>query len=179
MNWFVIFGMFIFLGVMFFLPVLKYFISPAYFEGLKVVPVVMLAELFFGVFFNLSLWYKLTDRTIWGTWFSLAGLAVTLGVNIAFVPAFGYMACAWAAFCCYGFMMVASYLVGRVKYPIPYEVGRLALYAVAAMALWGAATLLTTGNNWIDFPTRVLLLAVYAGVVFVNEVKNRRKSAAV
>ena len=179
MNWFVIFGMFIFLGVMFFLPVLKYFISPAYFEGLKVVPVVMLAELFFGVFFNLSLWYKLTDRTIWGTWFSLAGLAVTLGVNIAFVPTFGYMACAWAAFCCYGFMMVASYLVGRVKYPIPYEVGRLALYAVAAMALWGAATLLTTGNNWIDFPTRVLLLAVYAGVVFVNEVKNRRKPAAV
>ena len=61
---------------------------------------------------------------------------VTLGVNIAFVPTFGYMACAWAAFCCYGFMMVASYLVGRVKYPIPYEVGRLALYAVAAMAAW-------------------------------------------
>ena len=179
MNWFVIFGMFIFLGVMFFLPVLKYFISPAYFEGLKVVPVVMLAELFFGVFFNLSLWYKLTDRTIWGTWFSLAGLAVTLGVNIAFVPTFGYMACAWAAFCCYGFMMVASYLVGRFKYPIPYEVGRLVLYAVTAMALWGAATLLSTGNNWIDFPTRVLLLAVYAGVVFVNEVKNRRKPAAV
>ena len=75
--------------------------------------------------------------------------------------------------------MVASYLVGRFKYPIPYEVGRLVLYAVTAMALWGAATLLSTGNNWIDFPTRVLLLAVYAGVVFVNEVKNRRKPAAV
>ena len=95
MTWFVIFGLFIFLGVMFFLPVLKYFISPAYFEGLKVVPVVMMAELFFGIFFNLSLWYKITDRTIWGTWFSLMGLVVTLALNIAFVPAYGYMACAW------------------------------------------------------------------------------------
>ena len=131
MNWFVIFGMFIFLGVMFFLPILKYFISPAYFSGLRVVPIVMLAELWFGIFFNLSLWYKLTDRTIWGTWFSLMGLAVTLIINIAFVPVYGYMACAWAAFCCYGFMMVASYAVGRRKYPIPYDLRRLLFYVCA------------------------------------------------
>ena len=169
MTWFVIFGLFIFLGVMFFLPVLKYFISPAYFEGLKVVPVVMMAELFFGIFFNLSLWYKITDRTIWGTWFSLMGLVVTLALNIAFVPAYGYMACAWAAFCCYGLMMVASYLVGRVKHPVGYDIPRLLFYFAAAMALWGISALTATGSDVIDFPTRVLLLAVYGGVVYVAE----------
>lgn len=145
MTWFVIFGLFIFLGVMFFLPVLKYFISPAYFEGLKVVPVVMMAELFFGIFFNLSLWYKITDRTIWGTWFSLMGLVVTLALNIAFVPAYGYMACAWAAFCCYGLMMAASYLVGRVKHPVGYDIPRLLFYFAAAMALWGISASRTHG----------------------------------
>lgn len=171
MTWFVIFGLFIFLGVMFFLPVLKYFISPAYFEGLKVVPVVMMAELFFGIFFNLSLWYKITDRTIWGTWFSLMGLVVTLALNIAFVPAYGYMACAWAAFCCYGLMMAASYLVGRVKHPVGYDIPRLLFYFAAAMALWGISALTATGSDVIDFSTRVLLLAVYGGVVYVAEFK--------
>ena len=169
MNWFVIFGMFIFLGVMFFLPILKYFISPAYFSGLRVVPIVMLAELWFGIFFNLSLWYKLTDRTIWGTWFSLMGLAVTLIINIAFVPVYGYMACAWAAFCCYGFMMVASYAVGRRKYPIPYDLRRLLFYVCAALALWGVSSLLTSGNNLIDLPLRTLLLAVYLGLIYLTE----------
>lgn len=169
MNWFVIFGMFIFLGVMFFLPILKYFISPAYFSGLRVVPIVMLAELWFGIFFNLSLWYKLTDRTIWGTWFSLMGLAVTLIINIAFVPVYGYMACAWAAFCCYGFMMVASYAVGRRKYPIPYDLRRLLFYVCAALVLWGVSSLLTSGNNLIDLPLRTLLLAVYLGLIYLTE----------
>ncbi|MDE5941955.1 MAG: lipopolysaccharide biosynthesis protein [Muribaculaceae bacterium] len=173
MNWFVIFALFIFLGVMYFLPVLKYFISPLYFEGLKVVPVIMLAELFFGIFFNLSLWYKITDRTIWGTWFSLLGLAVTLALNIAFVPRYGYMACAWAAFCCYGVMMIASYVIGRFKHPVKYDIGRIACYFAAAMALWGVSALITTGNNLIDFPARVLLLAVYAGIVYVAEFRRR------
>lgn len=86
MKYFTIFALLIFLGVMFYLDLLRYFISPRYFSGLKVVPVIMLAELFFGIFFNLSLWYKLTDRTIWGAWFSLLGLAVTVGLNAALVP---------------------------------------------------------------------------------------------
>lgn len=169
MNWFVAFGLLIFLGVMFFLPVLKYFISPHYFPGLAVVPIVMMAELFAGIFFNLSLWYKLSDQTIWGTWFSLMGLAVTVVLNVLFVPRFGYMACAWAAFCCYGFMMVASYIIGNKKYPIGYDLGRLGLYVISALAMWGVATLLTTGNNLVDFPIRTLLLILYAAsVLFIH-----------
>ncbi|MDE6438078.1 MAG: lipopolysaccharide biosynthesis protein [Muribaculaceae bacterium] len=177
MNWFVIFGLFIFLGVMFFLPVIKYFISPAYFAGLKVVPVIMFGELFFGIFFNLSLWYKISDRTIWGTWFSLFGLGVTLILNVVFVPIYGYMACAWAAFTCYGLMMVASYVVGRFYKPIDYDLRRLGAYLCAALLLWGASALLTTGNNLIDLPLRVLLLAVYAGVVYMAEFRRPRRKA--
>jgi O-antigen/teichoic acid export membrane protein len=174
MNWFVVFGLFIFLGVMFYLPVLRYFISPQYFVGLKVVPIIMMAEFFAGIFFNLSLWYKLSDQTIWGTWFSLMGLAVTVLLNVLFVPTYGYIACAWAAFGCYLFMMVASYLVGQRKYPINYELGKLSLYFISAMLLWGVSNLLETGNNWIDFPCRLLLLAVYCGSVLLI---NRKKSS--
>ncbi|MDE6528538.1 MAG: oligosaccharide flippase family protein [Muribaculaceae bacterium] len=173
MTWFVIFGLFIFLGVMFFLPVLKFFISPDYFAGLRVVPVVMLAELFFGIFFNLSVWYKISDRTIWGTWFSLLGLAVTLVLNITFVPAYGYMACAWAAFCCYGVMMVASYLVGRVKHPVGYDIPRLLLYFATAMALWGCAAITDTGSAIFDYPLRTLLLGLYIGIVYIAEFRKR------
>lgn len=138
MKYFTIFALLIFLGVMFYLDLLRYFISPRYFSGLKVVPVIMLAELFFGIFFNLSLWYKLTDRTIWGAWFSLLGLAVTVGLNAALVPRMGYMGCAWAALACYFTMMVSSYLVGRAKHPLRYPVGRILSYFLIAAVLYGA-----------------------------------------
>lgn len=169
MTWFVIAGMFIFLGVMYLLPVLKYFISPAYFSGLKVVPLIMLAEFFFGIFFNLSLWYKITDKTIWGTWFSLLGLAVTVSLNFLLVPLLGFMGCAIAALGCYGVMMLASYFVGRAKHPIGYDIPRIVFYFVAGMLLWGVAAAVTSGNNLFDLPLRVLLLAVYIGIVFLAE----------
>ena len=108
MKYFVLFGFLIFLGVMFYLDIIKYFISPRYFSGLKVVPIVMLAELCFGIFFNLSVWYKLSDKTIWGAWFSLLGVAVTLALNIILVPRMGYMGCAWAALASYGIISARS-----------------------------------------------------------------------
>lgn len=169
MKYFIIFSLFIFLGVMFYLDILKYFISPRYFSGLKVVPVIMLAELFFGIFFNLSLWYKLTDKTIWGTWFSLFGLAITLAGNIIFVPVYGYMACAWSAFACYAAMMVASYLIGQKKYPIRYNLPRIAVYVVSAMTLYLIAIVADTSSMAINFAVRAVLLAAYVAVVFKLE----------
>ncbi len=169
MKYFVIFAMFIFLGVMYYLDILRYFVRPDYWSGLKVVPVIMAAEFFFGVFFNLSLWYKLTDRTIWGTWFSLLGLAVTVGLNILLVPRYGYMGCAWAAFCCYGVMMVASYFVGRAKYPIGYNVPRLAFYVLVAAVLYPLGCCVHLGAEWADFIYRALLLGVYAFIVMRRE----------
>ncbi len=166
MKYFVLFALLIFLGVMYYLDILRYFISPRYFSGLKVVPVVMLAELFFGVFFNLSLWYKLTDRTMWGAWFSLLGLAVTVGLNALLVPRIGYMGCAYAALCSYGVMMVASYFIGRHYYPIPYHMRRIAAYCAAAAVLYFAGVHgLASLPHWAAYSLRALLLLGYVAAV--------------
>ncbi|WP_289743194.1 lipopolysaccharide biosynthesis protein [Muribaculum intestinale] len=169
MKYFVIFALFIFLGVMYYLDILRYFVRPDYWAGLKVVPVIMAAEFFFGIFFNLSLWYKLTDKTVWGTWFSLLGLAVTVGLNVLLVPRYGYMGCAWAAFCCYGVMMLASYFVGNAKYPIGYNVGRLIFYVGLAGVLYPLGCCIELGAHWADFIYRGALLALYVFVVMRRE----------
>ena len=129
----------------------------------------MIAELFFGIFFNLSLWYKLTDRTHWGTWFSLLGLAVTVALNVVLVPRYGYMGCAWAAFACYGVMMLASYFIGRVKYPIDYKIPRLLFYCVVTAALYIVALLVKPGPEWTTLIFRTALLAIYVAIVCRHE----------
>lgn len=170
MKYFVIFALVIFLGVMFYLDLLKYFIGPNYWEGLKIVPIIMMAELFFGIFFNLSLWYKLTDKTIWGMWFSFLGLAVTLGMNAWLIPVMGYMGCAIAAICCYAVMMLASYFVGRAKYPIGYPIGRMALYFLFAAVIYVLGKYLCdTGNNVANGIIRFFLLCLFCGVVIKKE----------
>lgn len=168
-KYFVIFAMFIFLGVVFFIDILRYFIAPSYWAGLAVVPVLMIAEFFFGIFFNLSLWYKLTDRTIWGTWFSLMGLGVTIVMNILLVPRIGFMGCAWAAFACYGIMMVASYFVGQHYYPIPYDLIRISCYLMAALTLWLLAKIATTDMAWFNYLLRAVLLTGYICAAVIAE----------
>ncbi|MCM1517396.1 MAG: lipopolysaccharide biosynthesis protein [Pseudoflavonifractor sp.] len=169
MKYFIIFSFFIFLAVMYYMPVIKHFINAKYFSGLKVVPIIMMADICFGVFFNLSVWYKLTDKTIWGTWFSLTGLAIVVVVNFVGVPVYGYVACAWAALACYGTMMVMSYLVGRAKHPMGYDVANAAFYLVAAMVLYGLGMLIDTGHDLIDLPLRTLLLLAYVLIVIKKE----------
>lgn len=169
MKWFVVFSMVIFLGVMFYLDILRYFIASSYWEGLSVVPIIMIAEFFFGVFFNLSLWYKLTDRTEWGMWFSLLGLAVTVSLNCLLVPVLGYMGSAWAAIACYAVMMVASYLVGRIKYPIGYQVGRLSGYFLFALALYGIAEWIAVSSALVNYAVRAALLVGYIFAVLKIE----------
>lgn len=161
MKYFVIFGMVIFLTVMFYMPLLRNFISEDFQSGLRVVPIVMIADLFFGVFFNLSLWYKLTDKTIWGTWFSLLGLVITVALNVLFVPTYGYMACAWAAFCCYGVMMLVSYFVGLKKHPLRYPVKRMAAYFIGALALWGLGSMAEFDSAVLTMAVRTPLLLIY------------------
>lgn len=136
MKYFIVFALFIFLGVMFYLGVIRYFISPRYFSGLKVVPIVMLAELCFGIFFNLSLWYKLTDKTVYGMWFSLLGAAVTVVLNILLVPRMAYMGCAVAALASYGTMMLVSFFIGHRKYPVHYPLRRIGFYVLLAGVLY-------------------------------------------
>lgn len=166
MKYFIIFGLAIFLGVMYYLPVLKYFISPAYWEGLRVVPIMMVADLCFGIYFNLSLWYKLTDRTRWGMYLSLFGFVLMLGGNLILVPSIGmpdgYFGSAWAALISYAGIMMASYLLGRRFYPIPYQTGRIGLYTLLAGALWGIGILCSFPYAmWGTYIVRSLLLLVY------------------
>lgn len=166
MKYFVLFALLIFLGVMYYLDILRYFISPRYFSGLRVVPVVMIAELCFGVFFNLSLWYKLTDRTMWGAWFSLLGLAVTVALNVALVPRIGYMGCAYAALASYGVMMLASYFTGRHYYPIAYPVRRILAYCAAAAVLYFMGVDCLAGvQQPVAGLVRAVLLMAYVGAI--------------
>ena len=174
MKFFIIFGLMIFLGVMFYLPVLRHFVSPAYWSGLQVVPVMMMAELFFGVFFNLSLWYKLTDRTQWGMYFSLLCFFLMLGLNLWLVPAIGipdgYMGSAWATLISYFIVMVISYFTGRRYYPLPYQVGRIGLYTLLALVIWQAGTWLEFPSMmWLTYALRAILLVIYLTVVCMKE----------
>ena len=161
MKYFVIFELLIFLGVVFYLDIIRYFVGPEYFAGLTVVPIIMLAELFSGIFFNLSLWYKLTDRTQWGVYFSFIGLAVIVAGNVLFVPRFGYIACAWSAFACFFAMMFFSWLVGQKYYPIRYDLKGMARYAVLALALYALGTGIPIDNMALRLSFRTLLLCLY------------------
>ena len=130
----------------------------------------MLAELLFGIFFNLSLWYKLTDKTVWGMYFSLLGLGITILGNVILVPRMGYMGCAWAALACYTVMMVASYFVGRVKYPIGYPLRRIAAYFVLAAVLYAVGMyVIDMLQVWLRLPLRTLLIAAFVIVVIRHE----------
>ena len=128
----VIFSLLAYLAVIFYLPVLKYIIGSGYWEGLGVVPVVMLAELFMGIYFNLSFWYKLTDQTWWGAIINAIAVAVMIGINVIFVPKVGYWACAWGGFAGYGIAMLISYFLGQKKYPINYDLRTIFTFVVIA-----------------------------------------------
>ncbi len=169
MKFFVIFALLIFLGVMFYIDFVKYFIAPSYFEGLKVVPVLLIAELCYGIFFNLSLWYKNIDKTYWAMIFTFLGLVVMVALNAAFVPSCGYMACAWAALACNGVMMLASYLVGQKINPIGYDTRRIMFYVVLALALYGVSIYAATPWFWLNIVMRTAMLALYIVIVVKRE----------
>lgn len=133
MKYFLIFTLLAFLVVMGYIDVLRHIIGRDYWDGLRVVPIVMAAEILMGVYFNLSFWYKLIDRTIWGAWFSGIGCVVLIAVNVIFVPQYGYMACAWAGFAGYGTAMILSYFVGQRYYPINYPLKSIGVYVAITL----------------------------------------------
>ncbi len=166
MKYFVVFTLLAFLAVIGYMDILKHLIGRDYWEGLKVVPIVMAAEIMMGVYFNLSFWYKLIDKTIWGAWFSGAGCLVLVIVNVVFVPRYGYMACAWAGFAGYGTAMLLSYFVGQKHYPINYPVKDMALYVVVAVVLclamrWTNSSL----PVWGALSANTVLLLAFAAMI--------------
>lgn len=161
MKYFLIFALLIFLGVMFYMDILKHFVAPAYYPGLRVVPIVMLGELFFGIYFNLSLWYKLIDQTRWGAYFSAIGCVATVTIILIFCPIYGYMACAWASFFCNLLMMLLSYFIGQRKFPIAYDLKSAAVYTLLAALLYGAGMWLPIASEIGRLAYRTLLLGVF------------------
>ena len=169
MKYFIIFTLLAFLMVMAWIDILKFIIAPDYWDGLKVVPIVMAAEIMMGVYFNLSFWYKLTDKTIWGAVFSFIGCAVLVAINFAFVPTYGYMACAWGGFTGYGISMVLCYIVGRKYYPINYPMKDIAIYTALTLIIYVAFEALHLSNPWLNIAYRTALLLVFGAVLFKRE----------
>ena len=166
MKYFIIFTLLAFLMVVGYMEILKYIVrNQDYWVGLKVVPIVMVAEMMMGVYFNLSFWYKITDRTIWGAIFSGIGCVVLLAVNILFVPKYGYMACAWGGVAGYGVAMIASYVAGQKYYPLNYPLKDISLYVVLAFVFYG---FMQTASEWPKLASlafNTLLIGIFIAVI--------------
>ena len=171
MKYFIIFTLLAFLLVVGYIDILKYIIRNSdYWVGLKVVPIVMVAEIMMGIYFNLSFWYKITDKTIWGAWFSGIGCVVLLAVNYIFVPKYGYMACAWGGVAGYGVAMATSYFVGQKYYPLNYPLKDIALYTILAGIAFTVMTLLHEKlSMWQSIAINTLLILCFIGMIIKRD----------
>ena len=136
MKYFVIAACLIFLGVLFYLPIIKYFIGPKYHEGLYVVPILLLANLFLGIYYNLSVWYKLTDKTLTGGYIAVFGSLITIIGNILLIPVWGYEGSAWSTLACYSTMAAVSWWFGHRHFPVRYEYSRIGFFLLFALGLY-------------------------------------------
>lgn len=178
MTYFVIFCLLIFLGVMLYIDVLKYFIGRGgsnYHEGLIIVPIVLIANMFYGIVFNLSIWFKLTDRTFSGTIISIIGASITLLCLFVLVPQIGYLGAAIAHLGCYTAMMLVSYFWGQKVFPVPYQVGRIGFYIVFAIGLFLLSTVFNDYGLGFRLTINTLLILSYLTVVYLFERKNPLK----
>ena len=174
MKFFIIFGILAFLGVMFYMPLFRYLVTNHdYWVGLKVVPIVMLAELFMGIYFNLSFWYKLIDQTWWGAVMSGIGATVMICINILSVPRFGYMACAWGGFAGYGTCMLLSYFIGQKKSPINYPLKEIAIYVLLAAVLYVTYWFSKDLPLWLSLTINTVLLCIYVAYIIKKDLPLR------
>ena len=166
MKYYLIFTLLAFLAVMGYMDILRFLVGKSYWEGLRVVPIVMAAEIMFGVFFNLSFWYKLTDRTIWGAYFSGIGAVVLIVIDILLIPRFSYMACAWAGFAAYGVSMLLSYFIGQRYYPIKYPIREMFVYVGITLVLF---VLICLSNDhlpvWAALAVNTVILLAFSAIV--------------
>ncbi len=174
MKFFVITITLMFLVVALYLDIWKYFLrNPKIWVGLRVVPILLFANMFLGIYINLSIWYRLSRRTTPGAIITLIGAAITLVINYVFIPKYSYMACAWATFLCYGSMMVISYLWGQRAYRIPYATKKLVAYLVIVSVLYFVHHFVTQlwPNHWFSVGLASLFTAAYG--LFILQVEKR------
>ncbi len=168
MKYYIIFSYLILLGVIFYLDIFRYIVSSAYWEGLQIVPIVLWTYVFQGIYFNLSFWYKLTDETKWGAYFSLIGLVITLVLQVVGVPRIGYWASCGSSLVCYLVIMLLSYFIGQKKAPIPYDLKTIGIYTlltIALLAVYYTIRLYCPMNMWVLMAIGTVLLVIYLAVL--------------
>lgn len=174
MKFFVIIITLMFLVVALYIDFWKYFIqNEEMWKGLTVVPILLFANMFLGIYYNLSIWYKLSKKTSAGAWITLIGALITLLVNFIFIPRFSYMACAWATFLCYGSMMAVSYVWGQKVYRIPYATKKLCAYMVIVFVLYLVHHFIVSlwPNTWVNVTVATLFTLGY--LVFILRVERK------
>lgn len=169
MKYFVIFGLLIFLGMVLYIDIIKVIIDKEYHVGLKVVPLVLMANLFFGIYFALSLWYKLKDMTRYGAYIALTGAGITLGLNILLIPVMGYMGSAIAIFVCFLVMMIISYFYGQKYYPVPYNLKRIGLYFFLAAIIYFISLFTSTQSTLIKYTSHTFFMVIFVFSIFKLE----------
>ena len=173
MKFFVIIICLMFLAVSLYMPVWKNFIGPKYWAGLSVVPILLLANMFIGIYYNLSVWYKLGNKTSAGAWITIGGALLTTVINFIFIPTYGYHACAWATFICYGSMMVASFVWGQKEYRIPYAWKKLTAYIVIVVLLFFAHKGITSLYNGNLFSLTIATILTGFYIWFIGNVEKK------
>lgn len=176
MKYYVLFCLFLFLGTMMNLPWLKYAVSEKFRDGLGVVPILLLANLCVGVYWNLSIWFKLTGQTKFGAMITVMGAVITLVINFFGIPKFGYMACAWATLASYGIMMVTSYVMGQKYYPVKYNLRSIFVFTFLALGFYFISTLYSDMESTvIKLILNNILLGLFAFIFYKLEFDNLKK----
>lgn len=169
MKYFVIFGLLIFLGMMLYVDLLKIIIQKDYQEGMKAIPLILMANLFFGIYFTLSLWYKLTDKTRYGAYIAITGALITVILNVILIPVLGYMGSAISGFFGFFIMMLISYYFGQKYYPVPYPVKRILIYFLIAAVLYFISLYTNSFTPFLKYFSSTVLLFIFLGSVFMLE----------
>lgn len=165
---------------MLYMDIVQHFIGEEYRSGLKVVPILLMANLCLGVFYNLAIWYKLTSKTMWGAYLALIGAAITLLLNFILIPRMGYMGAAWATLACYAFMMVVSYLVGQKFYRVNYDLRKFFIYIVSILLIYFIREKIQHAylfSSMVTFTINTLLLLVFGAIIYLTE-KNKSSNLA-
>jgi O-antigen/teichoic acid export membrane protein len=162
MKVFVVTCLFIFLGIMLYMDILQYFIGAAFRQGLGVVPILLMSHIFLGIYFNLSIWYKLTGQTRFGAYIAVIGAVITIALNLVLIPVLGFYGSAWAHLICNISMVLISWYWGRKRYHVAYDVPRLMLFMAAALLLYYLHSVIPAVHPIVDYSISALFLAVFA-----------------
>ncbi len=169
MKYFILFSLLIFLGMVLYLDIFKLIIEKSYWEGLQILPIVLVSFIFQGIYFNLSIWYKLKDKTIYGAWFSLLGTVIIVAGNIFLVPVFSYVGSAWSALGCYFTIMVVSYFYGQKYMPVPYNLKSIFRYSLLTLVLFGISLFIHTPWLFVNLALKSILFAVFVTYLIKND----------